>query len=221
MPAYKSSWFDRLGPDAAARIRTVVMGIAFSPLGAIAGGAAAIRMGMDPAGIRNFAILGAVAGALVVYFFMHGIPRLGASAVQAALLPTGNTTPYETDFSYESALAMKGDVKGALASLDEKILRDPLDVPVRLKAAEMHLGAGNFERARDLYRNVQRIPGVGAREDVTASYRLIDLYREKLGEPGKSLSEFRRLIERYPNSKVERQAREALASLKKDMTFEE
>lgn len=219
MPAYKSSWFDRLGPDAASRVRSAVMAIGFSPLGAIAGATAAAKMGMSPAGVRNLAVLGAVLGGLCVYFFMRAIPRMGASAMQAALFPTGNTSPYETDFSFESSLAMKGDVKGALASFDEKILQNPLDVPVRLKAAEMHLGAGNYDRARELYRDVQRIPGVDARDDVTASYRLIDLYREKLRDPGKSLSEFRRLIERYPNSKVERQAREALAALKKEMTF--
>jgi tetratricopeptide (TPR) repeat protein len=155
----------------------------------------------------------------VVYFLSHAISNKGSAVLPATLMPSGNTTPYETDFSYELALAMKGDTRLALESFEEKIAAQPLGATVRLKAAEMYQSAGQFDRARDLYREVQRIPNVTSKDDVIASYRLIDLYRGKLGDPNKSLPEFRRLIERYPNSQIEQNAREALANLKKDISF--
>jgi tetratricopeptide (TPR) repeat protein len=166
-------------------------------------------------------ILGiAIAVCAIVYFMSHALSNKSATVLPGTLMPSGNTTPYETDFSYELALAMKGDVKLALESFEEKIAAAPSDATVRLKAAEMYVSAGQFDRARALYREVQRIPHVASRDDVIASYRLIDLYRGKLGEHGKALPEFRRLIERYPDSQIEQNAREALSKLKSEMSFE-
>lgn len=221
MRPYRRSVLDRLGPDGPAIIRSAVMGLMFSPLGAIIGAVAGHKLGARGSELVLFTVAGTIFGALVVYFLMRGIPNLGGAVMQAALMPTGNTTPYETDFSYESALAMKGDVKGALESFEGKIAASPFDAAVRLKAAEMYRSAGNFPRSRDLYREVQRIPGVDGRDDVVASYRLVDLYRGKLADPGKALPEFRRLIERYPNSQIEQNARETLAKLKKEMPSEQ
>lgn len=221
MHAHKPSFSERLGPDGPAIIRSAFMGVVFSPFGTLIGVMAGAKLGLGPDGKLLLMIAGTIFAALFVYSMMRGIPYLGGAVMQATVMPSGNTTPYESDFSYESALAMKGDVKMALASFEEKISAQPLDATVRLKAAEMYLGAGNLDRARELYREVQRIPGVAGRDDVTASYRLIDLYRGKLADPGKSLPEFRRLIERYPDSQIERQAREALSNLKKEMSFEQ
>ena len=220
MPRYRRSLFDRLGPDGPAILRSAVMAIVFSPMGAIAGGVAGSKLGATGWELVLFVLLGWILGALFVYSMMRGLPKLGGAAMQATLMPSGDTTPYETDFSYELALAMRGDLKGALKSFEEKIVARPTDAAVRLKAAEMYRDAGNYERSKELYREVQRIPGVDSRDDVTASYRLIDLYRGKLNDPGRSLPEFRRLIDRYPETQVAQQARDALAKLKKDMSFE-
>jgi tetratricopeptide (TPR) repeat protein len=190
-----------------------------SVLGGVIGALIGIQRGGGMSEILLSAVISALVAGVTVYGLIRMVPHAAGATMQATLMPSGNTTPYETDFSYESALAMKGDVKGALESLEKTIASQPANAAVRLKAAEMYLGAGNYHRSRELYREVQRIPGVDARDDVTASYRLIDLYRGRLKEPGKSLPEFRRLIERYPNSRIEEQAREALAKLKADMSF--
>ncbi len=220
-PAYKRSFLDRLGPDAPALFRSVVFALTMSPLGAAGGAALAIKLGLPKSGMFSMALVGAFLAAALLFFIIRVIPHSGAAAMQATLMPSGNTTPYETDYSYEMALAMKGDVKGALDSFEEKIAALPGDSSVRLKAAETYATQRNYSRARDLYREVQRIPDVERRDDVFASYRLIDLYLGKLAEPGKSLPEFRRLIERYPNSQIETQAREALAKLKREMSFDQ
>ncbi len=221
MSAYKRSLLDRLGPDSPAIIRSAVVGLTFSPLGAVVGAALGNRLGATGNDLVWFVIAGAIFGAFTLYFLMRSVPKLGGAVMQATLMPTGNTTPYETDFSYEMALAMKGDVTTALQSFEEKITAGPADATVRLKAAEMYLTNGDPERARDLFREVQRIPNVERRDDVTASYRLVDLYRGKLADPAKALPEFRRLIERYPGSQIETQARDALAKLKSEMVFEQ
>lgn len=221
MSPYRRTLFDRLGPDASATFRTATFAVSMSAVGGVIGALSGIVKGQDMTGIARFAVIAAVITGVVLYFLVRMIPHASGAAMQAALMPTGNTTPYETDFSYEMAQVMKGDFKTALASFEEKIALAPNDAVVRLKAAEVHLSAGNSERARDLYREVQRIPSVGRRDDVLASYRLVDLFRGKLGEPGKALPEFRRLIERYPNSQIETQARDALAKLKSEMSFEQ
>lgn len=218
---YKRSFFDRLGPDAPAKVRAAVFAVTMSPLGAAGGAVLAVKVGLARWEIVLMALAGAALGSALVFFLVRIIPHAGGAVMQATLMPSGNTTPYETDYSYESALAMKGDIKGALASFDEKIAAAPLDAAVRLNAADMHATHGKYERARDLYREVQRIPNVERRDDVLASYRLVDLYLGKLAEPGKSLPEFRRLIDRYPNSQIETQARQALTELKKEMSFEQ
>lgn len=220
-PAYRRSLFDRLGPDAAPLVRSAVFALTMAPLGAAGGAALGVKLGFEKSAVILMALVGAFLGSALIFFIIRVIPHAGAAAMQATLMPSGNTTPYETDFSYEMALAMKGDVKSALLSFEEKIAASPLDAAARLKAAEMYLGNGNPERARELFREVQRIPNVERRDDVLASYRLVDLYRGKLADPGKALPEIRRLIERYPNSQIEIQAREALANLKKEMSFDQ
>ncbi len=219
-PAYRRSFFDRLGPDAPALVRTAVFSLLLGIIGALGGAAVAAQSGADKQGIIRMAVIGYVLAAAILFVIIRVVPKAGGAAMQATLMPTGNTTPYETDFSYEMALAMKGDTALALQSFEEKIAAAPTDAAVRLKAAEMYMSSGNPERARELFREVQRIPNVERRDDVLASYRLVDLYRGKLADPGKALPEFRRLIERYPNSQIEMQAREALAKLKSEMSFD-
>jgi hypothetical protein len=216
-PVYKRTFFDQLGPDAAARFRTGAFAGAMSLLGAVFGAAIGIQRGQS---ILLSALGGAVFAGSLVYFLVRKIPHGAGAAMQAALMPSGDSTPYETDFSFEQALAMKGDVKGALAAFEEKIAAAPGDAAVRLTAAEMYMSNNNPMRARDLFREVQRLPTVQRRDDVTASYRLVDLYRGKLADPGRALPEFRRLIDRYPGTQIEAQARAALAKLKAELPVE-
>lgn len=218
---YRRTLFDRLGPDAPEIFRSAGMGVVFSPLGAIIGRVAGSKLGATGGELLAFTLAGTIFAGLGVYFVMRMIPHLSGAALQASLMPSGSSTPYETDFSYESALAMKGDVRTALASFEEKIAAAPANAAVRLVAAEMYMANGNPMRARDLFREVQRIPEVARRDDVLASYRLIDLFRGKLADPGRALPELRRLIDRYPDSQIEAQAREALAKLKSEMPLEQ
>jgi hypothetical protein len=128
--------------------------------------------------------------------------------------PSGSTTPYEYGFSYEQALAIKGDVTGALESYEILLRAAPHDVEAHVNAAELYASSGNAARAIELFRALRAIDGVGTARDVYASNRLIDLYLGAAGDDGRALVELRRLIECHPGTDTAARAREALGRLK-------
>jgi hypothetical protein len=134
---------------------------------------------------------------------------------RAFTMPSGKTTPYEEQFSYQEAMAARGDVAGALESYEAVIAERPGQVAPRLRAAELYaLRGGNPARAAELFREVRDLRGVEARHAVYASSRLVDLYDGPLDEPGRALVELRRIIERHPRAPIAHHAREALPRLK-------
>jgi hypothetical protein len=141
------------------------------------------------------------------------IGAASGKVVNEVLWPSG--MGYVRDFSYQEALAARGDVAGALASY-EAVMRDsPADPEPRLRAAELCAKGGqDLQRAATLFRSVQGIPGVPAERLLYASHRLVDLYLGPLAEPGRALVELRRIIERFPGSAAAAQARTALTKLK-------
>ena len=51
-------------------------------------------------------------------------------------------------------------------------------------------------------------------DDLRVGAALVDLYDRRLGDPGRAMTELRRLIDRYPDSRSARRLRHALAELK-------
>lgn len=138
------------------------------------------------------------------------------------VLPTGETTPYEHQFSQEHALAAKGDIAGALASFEAAIAVTPLTaltgVAVRIRAAELYMGkGGDPHRAAALLREVQRYPKVDHSRDIYVSNRLIDLLLGPLKQPSRALVELRRIADRYPDSNAATHARTAIAKIKREL----
>jgi hypothetical protein len=84
-----------------------------------------------------------------------------------------------------------------------------------VKAAELYSREKrNHARAAELFREIQRTPGLTAGEDVYATNRLVDLLTGPLEDPGRALGELRRLVDRYPGSAAAVHARAALVTLK-------
>ena len=103
----------------------------------------------------------------------------------------------------------------ALRSFERAIADNPDAADVRIKAAELYVREkGDYRRAAELFRDVQRLPTITTGEDVYATNRLVDLYTGPLADTGRALVELRRLIERYPGSAAATHARAALATLK-------
>ena len=143
-----------------------------------------------------------------------GFARSAGAAFARFVAPSGSTTPYQYGYSYQQALAARGDVTGALESYEAVLRERPADVEAIAQTAELYATSGNALRAVQLFRALRAIPGVSEARDMYASNRLVDLYLLTKQE-GRALVELRRLIERYPGTDASRRAHDALGRLKR------
>lgn len=216
--SYKVTFFDRQGAAGELTLRAVglaIMVFGFTAMMFLALGSE--KLGLTGWRLIVFTLVGALT--LSVAAAIVGL-RLGSGAGKVAenVYMGGSSTPYEEQFSQEEALVMQRDYAAALALFEQRITMAPAEPRVRIAAADLYRTYGeNPQRAAELYREVQRIPGIISGHDVYVSNKLADLYLGPLKEYGKALVEFRRLIDRYPGSKVADHARMALTNLKEDM----
>lgn len=213
---YRRTIFDRQGPEAAHFLKTVSSLVLPIVAGALIGGALAAKRDFSAGLIVLSAIGGSVAFGVWWWYFVtrvsHGAGKLFGEFIQ----PSGAGS-YERQYSHEDALVMRGDVEGALASYERIILEAPNDAQPRIRAADLCAKSGLRERAEILYRSVQRLPRVAARDDIYASNRLVDLYLAWPGHETKGLLELRRLIDTYPETDVAERARAGLVNLKSQL----
>lgn len=208
MSEYRRTIFDRHGPAALDRIRSVayggmVFGLTFGVL--------ALKMGLS-VWTFVFALAAGVATAAVGMLLSRA-----AGDAWTAVAVSGGSTPYEEQYSYQQSLVMQGKVGEALGSFEELCAATPNAVEPRVRAAELYAkSADGARRAAELLRQAQKIPTITAGQDIYATNRLVDLLIGPLGDPGRALVELRRLIERYPTSNAAAHAREAIARLKRE-----
>jgi len=206
MPEYKRTFMDRYAGDSGYLLRiigrsaiTAMMfgGIFTAKFGFLAG------------------IVGGVACGLFTYIVSLIFSHSAAAGVKKVLATTGSSTPYQKSFSYQESLAIRGDVAGALRSYEELIAEHPLDPEVRVRAAELYSRNANPARAAELFRDIQRIPGISRDRLLYAAHRLIDLYRGPLDDEGRALVELRKIVDLFPDSPAGIHARAALAEIKR------
>ena len=181
--------------------------------GAFIGAGTAIKAGLVTPAVVLATLVGAILGGASAALFVVSISRGAGGAFGSFLQPSGSGS-YERQYSLEDSLLMRGDVAGALASYERVIADAPDQAQPRLRAAEVCFKSKMNEKAESLFRGVQRLPHVAAKDDIYASHRLVDLYRTWPGNETKGLRELRRLIDTYPNTDVAARAREGLVSLK-------
>ena len=216
--SYKVTFLDRLGPEGVNRIHAAKYGcVAFGGGALMFGVLGSQKLGLSGLPLILFTLVGAFTLSAVGIFTGYKLGE-AAGAVAERVYMGGDGTPYEDQFSQEQSLVMRRDYAGALALFEQRIATSPGEPRVRMAAADLYVTHGqNPMRAAELYREIQRIPDVKSGHDVYASNKLADLYLGPLKEPGKALVEFRRLIQRYPDSTAANHARAALASLKPDI----
>ncbi len=214
--AYKRSLFGRQGPEAAHFMQTVSSLIIPVVAGAFIGGPLAVKKGFPPALIVVSTLGGSLVFALWWWYFVTRLSH-GAGRVFGEFIQPSAAGSYERQYSHEDALVMRGDVQGALASYEKIIAEAPNDVQPRIRAAELCLKSKMRERAEGLYRAVQRLPRLSAKDDIYASNRLVDLYLAWPGHEKKGLRELRRLIDTYPETEVAERARAGLVNLKSQL----
>lgn len=214
-PSYKTTLFDRLGPDAADMSRALAWGLAiavvFFPI--CITGAVKILGLSTLLGLLFAFFVSTVIGALVAL-----VPTVAANTsekVWTVAMASGQTTPYTEQYSYQQALVMQGRLDEALSTLEAIIAEPNSTTDVRIRAAELYAReAKKPERAAELFREVIRDPRCTVGEEVYSANRLVDLLNGPLGQPGRALVELGRLADRYPKSIIGERARQALRSLK-------
>jgi hypothetical protein len=214
-PRYRPTLLDRLGPEGISRLRALPAAAASAVIATIAGGYVAARQGWPVAVVVPVVLFLALAVGALAWLLVIKVADTAGAGFAAFIAPSGASTPAAPDYSYQDALAIRGDVVGALESYESIIAATPGIVDARIRAADLYAGqGGNPQRAVDLFREVQRIPNVSAADDLYASNRLVDLYSGPLRQPGRAIVELRRIEKRYPRSPTAAHAPRAIAALK-------
>jgi hypothetical protein len=214
-PRYRPTVLDRLGPEGINRVRVLPAAGAAFVIGALAGFYTLGRLGWPVALIISVVLLMASVIAALTWFAAIKLVDRAGQGLGAFIAPSGGSTPAVPDYSYQDALVMRGKVASALESYEAIIAASPGIVDARLRAADLYARqGGNAQRAADLFREVQRIQGVPAADDLYASNRLVDLYVGPLRQPGRAIVELRRITQRHPRSAAAVHAERAIAELK-------
>jgi hypothetical protein len=192
-----------------AKVYGVMVGLAFTPVLVLL----AIRLGFGLGGTLALLLLGAPALGIGTYRAVFALSERAGLAAQTLYAPTGFTTPYARTFSYQEAMAMRGDVAGALASYEALMTELPHDVAVRFAAAALYADKGrDAARAAALYREARLLPAATRANELAATNALIDLYRGPLADEARMLVELRRLAERFAGTPPGELARAAIAA---------
>ena len=214
-PDYKRSLLDREGPDAVLHLRAVAGGGIVFLVSLVIWGLIMRQHEIEGFEAAALTLLGAAVTGYLAFHVVLKLTSAGGAVAGAVIFPTGQSTPYEHQFSYQESLAARGDVAGALESYEAIMAEQPAAVAPRLRAAEHYARNGRDpRRAAQVFREIREIPAVSVRDAIYASSRLVDLYDGPLGDPGRALVELRRIIEKYPETAIARNARAALPEMK-------
>lgn len=150
----------------------------------------------------GIALIGGTAGSGLAHLFTQ---MYGAS---------GATTPAPKLYSAIEALVARGEYAQAADAYVRETMADSGDVEACLRLAELRLrhlhdpegAAAAYRDARDRCTDERRAQFI--------AFRLVDIYRDRLGDPGRAIVELRRFLDSFPNA---RQAAGARAELERLM----
>lgn len=157
----------------------------------------------------------------VVFFFFlgagiaRGIGQLSGNAASALYAPSGKSTAYTPTFSHIETLIIRGDFDGAATAWEVAILENPTNAGVLAKAADFHLRERKDPAtALSLYLRARQLDVGGTDLRRYIQQKIVDMYLGPLEDEGRAMSELRRLIDGFPQSREAEAAREALAAIK-------
>jgi hypothetical protein len=167
--------------------------------------------GIEPRTLKLVAVLWAVYG-LVVGFtsgvlepliegFFHLMANAGLTRVG------GGYSPIET-------LAARGHYEAAAEAYAERARNRAERVEATLRRAALLAGSLNQPEIAAVELDSLRSSQLSSRDDLRIGLALVDLYENRLHDPGRAMGELRRLIDRYPTAQGARRLRAALGELK-------
>ena len=160
-----------------------------------------------------FAVVAGYAMAVLIKRMAFAITDGTAAAFVYMIWPSGSSTPYTPSYSYEEALAARGDLNGALSRYRVAMSRNPTDPEPRIRAAELLFDSDRPGDAVALFAEARRLSDA---HELYVTQRLIDLYLGPLHNDIRVLVELRRLTERFPGTREAEAAHRLLTSLKQE-----
>jgi hypothetical protein len=117
-------------------------------------------------------------------------------------------------YSAIETLAMRGHHQAAAEEYAERARNPAERVEATLRRAALLAGPLSEAETAAVELDSLRSHRLTARDDFRVGLALVNLYEYHLGDPGRAMTELRRLIDRYPTASGARRLRAALGSLK-------
>jgi hypothetical protein len=178
-----------------ARIASWVYGIT---LGLLFGWPFGVVLGVDGPLLILVVVMAMFMAGYTVKRIMTVVPEGMANAFVYMIWPSGSSTPYARNYSAAQALAVKGDLEGALTTYRLAMSLHPRDAEPRIQAAEMFFRSETPGRAVPLFLEARRL---APERDMYITQRLIDLYLGPLQSDVRAMVELKHLIDRFPGTR--------------------
>jgi hypothetical protein len=117
-------------------------------------------------------------------------------------------------YSAIETLEVRGHHQAAAAAYAERAQHPGERVEATLRRAALLAGPLQEPRTAAVELDALRARRLTGRDDFRVGLALVDLYERHLNDPGRAMSELRRLIDRYPTARGVRRLRAALGELK-------
>jgi len=130
------------------------------------------------------------------------------------LLVSGGLTRVGTGYSSIETLAAHGHHEAAAEAYAERARNPAERVEATLRRSRLLTGPLSEPESAAVELDSLRAHALTPRDDVRVGLALVDLYENRLDNPGRAMAELRRLIDRHPAGQGARQLRAALRALK-------
>ncbi len=130
------------------------------------------------------------------------------------LLVNAGVSPVGTGYSSIETLEAKGHHQAAAEAYAERARNPAERVEATLRRSRLLAGPLREAESAAVELDSLRAHALTPREDVRIGLALVDLYENRLENPGRAMAELRRLIDRYPSGQGARRLRAALRELK-------
>jgi hypothetical protein len=117
-------------------------------------------------------------------------------------------------YSSIETLAVRGHYQAAADEYAERARNHSERVEATLRRAVLLAGPLAEPETAAVELDSLRAASLSERDDFRVGLALVDLYEHQLNDPGRAMSELRRLIDRYPTARGARRLRAALGELK-------
>ena len=156
------------------------------------------KFGISPflAVIGSMVLIGAA-----VYFGSRWLVEGAGAAAQMIHAPSGDSTPYKTDFSHAASLVARGRYEDAAAAYELQCIENPEDPEPYLRLAWLYRdNLQSYDDALTWFQRARADAALSAAQRLLVIQEIVDLYLNRLKTPRKAIPELVQLCEKYPGT---------------------